>query len=126
MTENYILLLLGLIAACAMAATTAFLLTTGDLRRVLQQLHRFLTHCDQTRLEAERTLGVARQLLARTDRAAGQIQKMVEKTSGVAGAALEIISFLEEKVASLWSGHAGNGGRHSRSRKVKVYRIGNH
>ena len=118
MTDNpVVVLLLGAATACAVAVTAVLLMVAGDLRRALRQFHCFLSHCDQTRLEAERALGVARQLLTRTDRAAGQIEGVVEKTCGAAEALLGQISLLKGKVLSLWSGHAGNGERRSRSRK---------
>lgn len=125
MTESHILLLLvGLVTLCTVAATAVFLRTAGDLRRLLSQLHRFLSHCDQTRLQAEHTLGVARRLLTRADQTAGQVQGVLEKGCEAAETALDQISFLKGKVASLWPGHAGNGGRRSRSRKI--VRIGIH
>lgn len=117
MAESHaVVLLLGLVAACMAALTAVLLMAVGDLRRVLRQLQRFLSHCDSTRLEAERTLGVARQLLSRADRAAGRVQGVVEKSCEAAESALEQFSFLKGKVASLWTGRAGNGGSRSRSR----------
>ncbi len=125
MTEsNVMVLLLSLVTACTVTTTAIFLMTAGDLRRVLRQINRFLTDCDRACKEAERTLGVARQLLSRTDEAAEQIQGVVEKTCGLAELALGQIPFLKGKIVSLWPGHPGNGGSRSRSRKV--HRIGNH
>ena len=111
MTENHaILLLLGLVTACTMATTAIFLMTAGDLRRVLRQITRFLSDCDRTCKEAERTLGVAHHLLSRADTVAEQVQGVVEKTCNLAELALGQISFLKGKVVSLWPGHSGNGG----------------
>lgn len=111
MTESHVMvLLLGLVTACTLVTTAIFLMTAGDLRRVLRRIDRFLSDCDRTCKEAERTLGVAHHLLSRADSAAEQVQ--------------DTLSFLKGKVVSLWPGHSGNGGGRSRSRKV--HRIGNH
>lgn len=119
MAESHaVVLLLGLVAACMVALTAVLLKAVGDLRRALRKLQRFLSHCDQTRLQAERTLGVARQLLSRADRAAGRVQGVVEKSCDAAESALEQFSILKGKVVSLWAGRAGNGGSHPRSRIV--------
>lgn len=111
MTESHaIVFLLGLVTVCTVTTTALFLMTAGDLRRVLRQINRFLSDCDRACKEAERTLGVARHLLSRADTVAEQVNGT--------------ISFLKGKVVSLWPGHSGNGGSRSRSRKV--HRIGNH
>jgi hypothetical protein len=126
MTESHaILLLLGLVTACAVATTAIFLMTAGDLRRVLRQIDRFFSDCDRTRKEAERTLGVAHRLLARADTTSVRIHSVIEKTCETAEALLGQFSFLKGKVVSLWPGHSGNGGRRP-SRSRKVHRIGNH
>ena len=98
MDENRVLVLLfGLVTACTLATTIAFLMTAGDLRRILRQLHQLLTRADQT---------------------AAQVQSVAGKACDAAETALEQLSFLKGKVVSLWSGRAGNGGGRPRSRKM--------
>ena len=104
MDENHVIVLLfGLVTACTLAVTVVFLMTAGDLRRLLRQLHQFLTRADQT---------------------AAQVQSVAGKACDAAETALDQLSFLKEKVVSLWSGHNRNGRGRPRSRKV--VRIGNH
>ena len=125
MTESHMMvLLLGLVTACTLATTAVFLMTAGDLRRVLRQINRFLSDCDHTCKEAKRALGVAHRILSRADTVTEQVNGVVEKSCEAAETLLGQISFLKGKVVSLWPGHPGNGGSRSRSRKV--HRIGNH
>lgn len=98
MDESHVLVLLfGLVTACILATTAVFLMTAGDLRRVLRQLHQLLTRADET---------------------AAQVQSIAGKACNTAETVLDQISFLKEKVVSLWSGHARNGRGRPRSRKM--------
>ena len=91
---------LGLMALCALLITIALLTLT---------------------YETHRTMGTARQLLARANKAAAQIERMIDQTCGVAEGLLGQIDRVREKAHALWARQFGNGAS-LRSRKGVRYR----
>ena len=102
---------LGLIALCALPITLALFMTASALWRTSRRLDAFLSNSDKTLHEAHRTLGTARQLLARTDKAAARVESLIDKSCGVAEEVLEQIHFVKEKAHAFWSRQFGNGAR---------------
>lgn len=118
------LFLLGVIGICAIALTALVGILTFDLHWLLRKLNRILPHCDETFLEARRTLTQTRQLLTRADRVARELEGAIQKTSHTASEILRPLIQLKEKTQSFFEQRFGNGARagprHSvRSRSIE-------
>lgn len=70
------MLLLALIASCAVVMTFSSLLTASSLWKTSLRLDVLLSHGDEAVVEARRTLGSAHELLSRTNLAADFVQKI--------------------------------------------------
>ena len=92
---------LGLIGLCALLITIALLTLT---------------------YEAHRTMGTARHLLARVDKAAARIERIIDQTYGVAEGLLEQIDRVREKAHDFWARQFGNGASLKKSRRGVRYR----
>ena len=83
MTESPLLVfLLALIAFCAVVVAVSLLVTANSLWKTSHRLDLFLSHGDEAAREAHRILGSARQILARTNRAAASVEGVVERACG--------------------------------------------
>lgn len=108
--EALFLFLLGVSSLCLIALTATFLIIAKDLRRLLKHLEASLPAYRQTIQEIHRTVGVARQLLVRTDEATQQI--------------VEPFVLFSEKARKFFAHYFGNGERvRSHPRRV-AYRKG--
>lgn len=76
--------LLALIAFCAVVTTLSLLVTANSLWRTSHRLDLLLCHGDAAVREARRALGSARQLLARTNRAAAGVGGILDPIFGFA------------------------------------------
>ena len=102
-------LFLGLIGFCSVLITIASLITTRALWQASYQLNTLFSHGKKTLHETHQMVGTARQLLARTDKAAARVEGMIDKTCGVAESVLEQIDFVKEKTQTFWTRQFGNG-----------------
>lgn len=99
-----VIFLLGVISVCTILMTYFLLSTSQDLRRIVPQ-------CNQTFQEARRTLGVAHQLLARADKAARQVEEVVDFGCHTASGILHQVSALNGKARTFFRKRFGNGAR---------------
>lgn len=107
-----VIVLLGVIGVCSILMTLLLFATSKDLRRGIFQ-------CNQTFQEARRTLGVAHRLLARADRAAQQVEEVVEKGCHTASGILHQVSVLNGKARTFLRKRLGNGARFVSRRSVR-------
>ncbi len=114
-----VVLLLGLNSLCAIVMTTFLWSTTQDLRRTLKRINTVLPHGNQVFLEARRTLGEARQLLARTNKATHQVEEVIHRTRD---AVLEIFdqwAAFRGRAQAFLAERFGNGARSGSRRQYR-------
>jgi hypothetical protein len=110
MTEAPLLLvLLGVIAACAVTATACILTTARDLRAALRRLHTVLPEAEGTLRETRHALRQARRLLARGDNASRHVEAVVLRACEAASEALERLGRMRAAAAHLFHARTRNG-----------------
>ena len=118
------LLLLGVIALCAVVATGLLLTLYAGTLRVLHQLQEMLPSCKKTLEEAQGALRESRQILNRANKAAEEVEGVVRKTCRAASEAVEQFLFYKKKAVSLIGNRFGisrngNGAGHGTRRHYR-------
>ena len=98
----FVNLLLGVLSLCVIGITILLYKGTRRLDILLSQGEKAVS-------EAQRTLATVRQLLARTDRVAGDLEKVVRRSCRVAGSVLNQVEAAQEKAQTFWNRSFGNG-----------------
>ena len=112
MTDSALtVLLLGVIAACAVAATACILMTARDLRAALRRLNTVLPEAEGTLRETRHALRQARRLLARGDNASRHVEAVILRACEAASEALERLGHVREAATHLFTMRTGNGTR---------------
>ena len=112
MTDSLLtVLLLGVIAGCAVAATACLLTTARDLRAALQRLQTVLPEAEGALRESRHALRQARRLLARGDNASRHVETVILRACEAASEALERLGQMRTAATHLFHARTRNGTR---------------
>ena len=105
------LLLLGVMAFCAVVATAVLVAAVSDLRQVLRKINGMLPRADEALEEGRRTAREVRHLLSRANRISRDVETVAHSVCEGALAALEHMSHLKQRAQRLFTGPWHNGAR---------------
>ena len=109
MTETPVVVLLGVIAACAVAATAAWLVTLREMRTTLARMNAILPRYERIGRDAERALKRVSELVHKTAQAGEAVQSVVWRGLEAAQGAIEQVAAVQSKAKALWVNRFGNG-----------------
>ena len=105
-----IVLLEGVVAACAIVLTIAVTLTAFEFRRTLAHLrHDTLPLCDRTLRDADRVALQVRQWVTQTHAATSQVTGVVARTCQTASTFLDQVAVAATRARHLFAARFGNG-----------------
>ena len=103
------LVLLAVIALCAVILTATLLVTASDMRRVLRRVTLILPEAEEALRQTNRSLTHLRKLLTHANSASQRVEAVVHQACDAASDALERVNAVKDRVMDFLSGHAGNG-----------------
>ncbi len=118
--SSLLLLLLGVMAGCAIVITAALLMTVRDLRQVLRTLTALLPRADAALQESHRAARELRLLVGRANRMTHGVETVMQSVCEGALTALQQVRHLKEQARMLFRGSGHNGARSGSRRRHGV------
>ena len=109
MADAPVVVLLGVIAVCAVAATAAWLVTLREMRTTLARVNAILPRYERIGRDAERALKRAADLVHTAAQAGAAAQSVVWRGLEAAQGVIEQVAAVQSKAKALWLNRFGNG-----------------